>query len=142
MYDKKEKPWNEEKKNEGYRTFSAKWYHHYHHHHQIMPIVQIPLTFLLIIHLYEQPLLMVGSLDSIPCLYRADECKLCQSANTGVSMWRSPQENFTYEFNPVSPAVPSMSCLSYLDGLWDGRQMAIQLLFCGLFLSIFVQNST
>ena len=44
-------------------------------------------------------------------------------ANTGVSMYGSQW------VLPASPAVPCMSCPSYLDGLWDGRQVAIQLLF-------------
>ena len=34
-----------------------------------------------------------------------------------------------------------ISCLSYFDGLWDGRQMAIQLLFCGVLLLGFIQDS-
>ena len=48
----------------------------------------------------------------------------------GISMCRSPQENIAYEFVLASTAVSSMTYLSYLDSLWDGR------------LSGFVQNST
>ena len=44
------------------------------------------------------------------------DVSFCCSANTGVSMCRSPQENLTYEFI-LPPAVPSMSSLSYFDGL-------------------------
>ena len=60
-------------------------------------------------------------------------------ANTVLSMCGSPQDNLAYEFVPTSPAVPSMSCLSYLDGLWDGRLVDVQQLFCWLLLQRFVQ---
>ena len=56
-------------------------------------------------------------------------------------MCRSPLENIPPEFVPASPAVPSMSGLSYCDGLLDRRQVAIQLLFCKMQLLEFVQNS-
>ena len=46
-------------------------------------------------------------------------------ANIGVSMGRSPKKNITYEFILTSSTVPSISCLSYLDG-WDGRYVAVQ----------------
>ena len=65
----------------------------------------------------------------------------CWSCNTGGSMCRSSRANTTYEFVLVFPALLSMSSSSYLDALWDGRLMAIQLLFCGVLLLGFVQNS-
>ena len=43
------------------------------------------------------------------------------SDNTSVSMCRSPEDNIAYDFVFTSPTVPYMSCLSYLDDLWDGR---------------------
>ena len=46
---------------------------------------------------------------------------LCCEANTGMPMRSSPQENVISEFVFTSSAVLSMSCSSYLDGLWDGR---------------------
>ena len=33
-------------------------------------------------------------------------------------MYRSPYENIAYESLLTSPTMPSMSCSSYLDGLW------------------------
>ena len=57
-------------------------------------------------------------------------------------MCRNPKENVTYEFVLASPALLCMSCSSYLNGLWDRRQVAIQLLFCGELLLRFVQDST
>ena len=45
----------------------------------------------------------------------------CWSANTSVSMCRSPYENVTCQFDLISPIVPSISCSSYLDCLWVGR---------------------
>ena len=44
-------------------------------------------------------------------------------------------ENFAYEFVSVSSALSCTSCSSYLDGLFDGRQVAGQLLFCGFVAS-------
>ena len=41
------------------------------------------------------------------------------SANTDVSMNRSPWEKTAYEFVLTSPAVLGKFCLSYLNGLWD-----------------------
>ena len=45
----------------------------------------------------------------------------CWLVNTGVSMCRSPLKNIVYDFVLTSAVLPNMSCLSYLDGLWDGR---------------------
>ena len=74
--------------------------------------------------------------------YKYMTVTLCWSANTGVSMCRSPSENVTYEFVLTSPAVPHMSCSSYFYGLWDGRFVTIQLYFSALLLLGFVQNSS
>ena len=41
-------------------------------------------------------------------------CLTCYSANTGVSVCRSPLGNINYEFVLTSSAVSNMSCLSYL----------------------------
>ena len=76
----------------------------------------------LTIHPYQSSLL-AGPLYGIQCPHRADEYKSLLVAITGVSMHWSPQKNFVYEFIPTSPAVPTMPCLSYLDNLWDGRQV-------------------
>ena len=38
-------------------------------------------------------------------------------------------------------ASPGMSSSPYLDGLWDGRQVALQLAFCRVLLPELVQNS-
>ena len=59
---------------------------------------------------------------------------LCWLANTRVSVCGSSQKNFANEFFLASSAVPNISCLSYLDGLWDARQVAIQLLFSEVLL--------
>ena len=58
----------------------------------------------------------------------------CWLANTGL-MCGTPQENDTYNFVTVSPAVPYLSCLYYLDGLGDEKQVAAQQLFCGVLLT-------
>ena len=52
------------------------------------------------------------------------------SNNTGMSMCKSPWKNVAHEFVFDSLTMLYMSCLSYLNGLWGGRQVAVQLLFC------------
>ena len=57
------------------------------------------------------------------------------------SICKGPLKNVTREFIFASPAVSCTSYLSYLGSFWDGKQVAIQLLFCGVLLqapSIFV----
>ena len=65
----------------------------------------------------------------------------CRSANTGVSMRMSPQNNVTYESVSISSAVPNMSFWSYFNNLCDGSSAAVELLFCGMLLSGCVQNN-
>ena len=50
-------------------------------------------------------------------------------------MCRIPLENVAYNFLLTFPAVPSMLYSFYLSGLWDERQVTIQLLFCGVVAS-------
>ena len=38
-----------------------------------------------------------------------------------VSTQSCPSENITNKFVLISPVVPCMSCLTYLDGLWNRR---------------------
>ena len=59
-----------------------------------------------------------------------------------VHVWES-KKSVAYEFFLVSPTMPWISCSSYLDALlWDGWWVADQLLFCGVLLPGFFQNST
>ena len=37
---------------------------------------------------------------------------------------------------PYKTVLPIMSCSSYLDDLWDGRKLAMQLLFCWILLQV------
>ena len=53
----------------------------------------------------------------------------CWSANISESMCK----NIVYEFALSSSTAPGMICLSYLDGLWDGELVALQLLRPGIF---------
>ena len=46
-------------------------------------------------------------------------------------MCGNPHENKVKEFVPDSPAESNISNLSFLDGLWDGLQVAIQRQFFG-----------
>ena len=50
-----------------------------------------------------------------------------------------PQEYITYELVPASPAVSCVSDSSNLDSLRDGRQVAVQLVFCGVLLLGLIQ---
>ena len=59
------------------------------------------------------------------------QVSLYWSTNTGMAMCKSLQENVTYENALASSAMICMNCSSYLNGLSDGRQVAIQMLFWG-----------
>ena len=50
-------------------------------------------------------------------------------------------ENIAYDFVLVSRAVSCMSGSSYLDGFRDWKEVAVELLFCAMLLSGFVQYS-
>ena len=57
-------------------------------------------------------------------------------------MCRNTLVNVIYEFVVAYPAVLYMPFLSYMYGLYDGRLVAVQLLFCLVLLPGLVQNST
>ena len=51
-------------------------------------------------------------------------------------------DNVAYDFVLTSTALPNMYRSSYLHSLWDGRQVAVELVFCGLVMfSEFVKKS-
>ena len=58
------------------------------------------------------------------------------------SMWRDPQEDIAYEIVLTSPAVSRMSGSSNLESFRDGWQVAVLLLFCGVFPPGLVQYSS
>ena len=85
---------------------------------------------------------MVGLLGSILCPHKVD-VSFCWSTNIATSICMSHHKrNVADEFILAFPAVPHMSCSSYLDGLWNGRQVAVELLLYAMLLSGFVQNCT
>ena len=53
-----------------------------------------------------------------------------------------PWENVTYEFVLTSSTASCMSCWSYLRGFRDEWSVVVQLLFCGMLLTGFVQYSS
>ena len=63
----------------------------------------------------------------------------CWPTSTGASICRSPSENVAYEFVPASPTVTSMSCSFFLCFV---RQVAVQLLSCGVLFLELVENTT
>ena len=85
--------------------------------------LSLSLSLPLSLSLSLNPFLFPSLLQSaFKCPHRADECKSWQvGQHCFVPMCGSPQDNLAYEFVPTSPAVLSMSCLSYLDGLvrWE-----------------------
>ena len=101
---------------------------HCHHYHVTLP-AQISLTLsrhpslssispgrssrLYLVSAQVVGLYLVGPLNGIQCLLRADEY-FYWSSNNAVSMCR-----FTYEFVLKSSAVNSIYCSSYLDDLGD-----------------------
>ena len=76
---------------------------------------------------------------SILCIIRW--LKLYWLTNTGVSMCGSSQRNSVSDLVSAAPTVSNMSNLSYLDGLWDGREVTVQLLSCGVQFPGFVKDS-
>ena len=56
-----------------------------------------------------------------------------------VHVWRSIEER---HLALISLAVSFTFCSSYLDGFWDGKKEAVQLLFRGVLLPGFVQYSS
>ena len=64
------------------------------------------------------------------------------SSNACTSERRVSWENVAYDFVLISPAVSRMSRPSYLDGFGDGREVAVELLFCGMLLPGIVQYNS
>ena len=110
--------------------------HHYHHHHQVVLTAQGSLILSLCLSLATclyHPSHLVSLLNWIQCPHRADKCK---------SLLACQHWHVYKEFILISPDVRHISCLSYLDGLWDKWQVAVKLLFCWVLLPGFVENST
>ena len=63
------------------------------------------------------------------------------SANTTTYLCRSPKEYVTYEFSLPSPGQTHIFFSSYLNDLWDGKRVDVQVLFHRVLLSGFVYNS-
>ena len=55
-------------------------------------------------------------------------------------MCGGPQEYITYEFVPASPAVPCKSGSSNLNSFRDRKQVAVQLVSCGVLPPGLVQD--
>ena len=86
--------------------------------------------------------LMAGLLGCITCPHTGDVRSLSVYQH-GASMCWSPWENVAIAFVFASPAVLCISCLSYLNGLCDGRQVAVHLLILwGVASKIFSRQGT
>ena len=99
-------------------------------------VLTVGIPFILSCHLS----LLIDPLDDIRCLHKAVEygfvcwptlVSSCVQVNRGMLLMSLS----------TSLPMPSMFCSSYSEDLWDGRQVAIQLLFSRVLLSGFVQHS-
>ena len=75
--------------------------------------------------------LLAGLLDCIHCLNKPDLCRVSACQPT---MWGSPLDNVHREFVFTLPAFTCLPCLSYLDRLRDESEVAVEVLFCWLFV--------
>ena len=85
------------------------------------------------------PSLSSISLGGSSKLHHVSE-RFCWSGIAGTFMYRGPRENVTYEIILTHPVASCMSCLFYLDGFRDGRLVAVQLLFRGVLLVVFLYS--
>ena len=86
-------------------------YHHHHHHHQGILTAQIFLT------LSSYLSIVAIALSKSSRRHPMNNVSFCWSANTSLSICSCSFVNIAYESIFTLPAVPIMSCLSYLDGL-------------------------
>ena len=66
----------------------------------------------------------------------------CWSFNTGMSIWRSLYENVHHESVFPSPAMPRISCSTYLDCFIDRRWVAVRMLFSVVLLPVGLKRQT
>ena len=103
---------------------------------KLLDSLSLSLSLSLSPHLYHLSLL-AGLLDCILCPYRGDVSYSLLVGNTGTSI-REHDVGVVF----TSPTGTRMSCSYYSDSFWDRRQVAVQMLFCWMFLLGFVQDST
>ena len=107
---------------------------HYHHHQ----ITLIALRFLnLSRYPYLSPITLGSLLGCILCPHRDDVCKsLVVYQHWHVHLLEFILERCLWVCHWFS----CTSCSSYLNSLWDGRQVAVELLFCRVLLPGFLQD--
>ena len=96
------------------------------HHHEIVPIAPLSLT----LSLSLDPSLLSIAPGMSSRLHPLSPQSW--STNPDVSMRWSPSDKVDYKFVLTSSEVPCIPCSSYMDVLWDGRLVVVQLLFCRL----------
>ena len=104
------------------------WHPYHQHYHQVMLIAEIHLPLSLVIHPYR-PSLLESPLNGTQCPQKADQRKFLLFTQHWCVHGKMSNINTHHVF------------VNSFGWWWDGRQMAIQLLFCGLLLPEFVQNS-
>ena len=82
----------------------------------------------------------VGLLNNIPYPHIVAECMFVLVVLLLHGHVWVPQEYITYEFVPASPAVSCMSGSSNLNSFRDRRQVAVQLVSCGVLPPRLVQD--
>ena len=107
----------------------------HHHHHEVVLFTRS----LLSLFLHPSLLFIAPVRSSKLHPVSAQHFILCWSASVSLS---GPKEKVSYESILISPDVPSMSCSSYLNGLYGESRVVVQLLFCSVLLRAYVKNST
>ena len=65
--------------------------------------------------------------------------KFCRVVSGGASVYGRASEKFAYEFDFTSSDVTRMSCSPFSDGLQDGMEVVVQMLFSRMLLPEYVQ---
>ena len=107
------------------------------YHHHVVFLARISQTLSLVICLYHSSLPTCLQ-DYILYPYRAVVDKFLLVVQHLDVRVKESIGDVAYEFVLIFPAESHISCSSYLDGFWDGRWVAVQLLFGGMLLPGFV----
>ena len=104
---------------------------HHHHHHHVVLVAQI---FLTLSRHFSLSFIASGRSSGLHPVssYSCWMYHSCWSSCFCSAMCGGPIEYITYEFFPTSPAMSCMSGSSNLSSFRDRRQVAIQLVYCGV----------
>ena len=95
------------------------------HHHQVMLTTQILL--------FLSPFVSIGKSSRLHSVYAQNWSKPVLAGQPTLAPWCVGVHKKMFEFVLASPAVLRVSCLSYLDDLWDEKQFKT---VCSIFSNI------